>query len=89
MGVAEEDIGDDVGGVAVDDLVEEVGGIGEVVVAGPAAGDVTHYPDSFIGVFCVLEFGDHPGEYAGVVWVGCVDEGEDVAQVPEVYLKLL
>ena len=46
MGVAEEDIGDDVRGIAGDDLIEVVCGVGERVRAIPAREDVAEDPNA-------------------------------------------
>jgi hypothetical protein len=82
MGVAEEDIGDDVRGIASDDLVKIVGGVRERVGAVPAREDVAEDPDALAIVFGFLEFADHPSEIARVVGVGGVDVVEVVGPVP-------
>lgn len=82
VGVAEEDIGDDMRGIAGDDLIEVVGGVGERVGAVPASEDVAEDPDALAFVFGLLELADHPGEVAGVVGVGGVDVVEKVGFVP-------
>jgi hypothetical protein len=82
VGVAKEDIGDDVRGIASDDLVEIVGGVRDRVGAIPAREDVAKDPDALTIVFGVLKLADHPGEVARVVGVGGVDVVEEVGLVP-------
>jgi hypothetical protein len=82
MGVAEEDIGDDMRGIASDDLVEIVGGVREWVRAVPARENVAEDPDALAIVFGLLELVDHPSEVARVVGVGGVDVVEKVGPVP-------
>ena len=84
VGVAEEDAGDDVGGVAVDDLVEEVGRVRKRVGTVPAGEDVAEDPDTLFGIFGGLQLLDHEAKGAGGVRVGGVDEVEEVTSVPEV-----
>jgi hypothetical protein len=82
MGMAEEDVGDDVRGIAGDDLIEVVCGVGDRIRAIPAREDVAEDPDALAFVFGILELADHPGKVARVVGVGGVDVVEEVRPVP-------
>ena len=84
VGVAEEDIGNDVGRVAIHDLVEEVGGVIQGVRTIPAGQDVSDDPNSLLGILCGLEFLDEEVKHAGDIGVCGVDVVEEITSVPEI-----
>ena len=84
VGVAEEDVGDDVWAVAVDDLVEEIGWIGNGVGPVPACEDVAQDPHTLASVLGGLELLDEEGDVSAVVGVGGVDVIEEIGAVPEI-----
>lgn len=87
VGVAKEDVGDDVGGVAVDNLVEEVGVRGEDLAAGPSRGDVAEEPDTLGSVLGGLELVDEEREETRGVGIAAVDVIFRVCNLPEVSIQ--
>jgi hypothetical protein len=45
---------------------------------------MTYDPDTFTLIFCPLKLLDEPGKHLRGIGVGCIDEVEKVALVPEI-----
>ena len=70
VGVAKEDIGDDMRRVSLNDLVEEISRIWNRVRSIPTAEHVADDPNSLAAIFSSLKLINDPAENTGVVAIG-------------------
>lgn len=73
--------------VPVHDLVERIGRSWQRVGSIPAGQDMTHHVCPRTVVFAFLQFFSEESEETKVVWLGRIDESEDVGSVPEISVE--